>query len=541
MEKNTIDSKPEHSAEISTKVSENSGRDVNANRTEYFSDLMEDCLLPILTQLNTFELIAVSQINNYLNGICFMLINKRPRDFYTTTLIDRKILDFHTISKSRGNRTLTFNETALLFKCVGNYVNTIILNNDSFETFSMVPGQCKSLQLDYILELLNVYCADGNLEHIYINNFYLVKNAGKYKNIWKNLKTLSLINYSMDECEIEAILKQATQLHTLELELVYLTRSYPDYIEGFEIEEITGACMFQLSQTVQYLTLRNSRGLQLYNLMKIFELNSQIISFTYTSFHEDAFGPIVYGQIAHRLKNLRYLRLGEIGKNADNIGHRFKSILLHQNMSSLANLNNLTKFVFDGNGLNVTNLLCKLAQNNTLTELTIRNCCINVKSNSIGDDNLSSPFTNLKLLRLYFVSKEDLADDFFTGLAHIFQASNLNDLYVEHIDFRDDESSHLYLTQFEIGLENFLKTVKNLKRIMFKIPVLRISVKNYLHLSRVLEGMNRPNEMQVGLPIYLLRRNITMELSQYMNLLLRNNQRETIVFKLYFACSDYFL
>lgn len=541
MERTAIVSKQNGGTENTVEVNEHPSIVVVENQTDYFSNLNEDCLLPILTQLNTFELIAVSQINNYLNDICFMLINKRERDFYTTELIDEKILDFETISKSNRNRSLTFAETEALLKCVGGYIKTINLKSSTFKTRSIVLGQCKSLQLDCILQLINRYCARGNLERIYIDSFYLVKNAGQYTNIWKNLKTLSLINYSMDEHEVEAILKQTTQLNTFELELLYITRAYDDYVDGYDIQFLAGTCMFRLPKTVENLTLRNCRGLKLYNLIKILEFNKQILSFTYTSFYEDAFGAIVYGQIASRLKSLKSLRLGAIGNSSDN-AKQFKRIVLHQNIASLANLSCLTKFVFDGNGLNVAKLFFKLAQNNTIIEMSIRNCCIQMDNESMANEDSVPSFTSLKILELFFTSKNDMTDDFFTGLAQVFRTPSLDDFYVEHIDFGNDELKPLYLTQFENGLELFLKSTMNLRRIMLKIPALRIAVHNYLRLMRLFDRMNRQRDVPTELPIYLLRRNLTLELSQFLyRLEFLNNYTRTIDFKLFFACSEYFL
>lgn len=489
---------------------------------DYISDLNDHCLLHIFENLSTFQLIAVAQLSDRFFAICMRMIQKRPSTYYTAKLVEERIIDFELIKKSNRNNKLTLSETEAILKCVQGFVTTIYMTGSSFEVYMEGENKCKTLKLDCILNILNKY--SKNLEHLHLSNFYIVKNMSNYKNIWKNLKSLHLSNYSMEETEIGEILLQAKQLHTFELEILYIPKLTIDYVENFEPQLLSGTCLFKLSKTVKSLTLRNCKGLKLFNLIKVFEINSQLEQFSYSSYHKDAIGMIIFGEVSKRLRNLTSLRLGRTGSN-ENV-NIFKKIIIFQNLSTLANFKYMTSLLFDANGFNISNLLIKLAEKNILKELTIRNASVRTSKTDIP------LFTSLNVFNLFFKNHEEITNNFFVTLSQSLHAPNIEEFDIE---FVDSDFRYLYLSQFINGINTFLSPCMSLRKLLFKIPNLKINVKNYLQLVQIRQRTKYPYPLY----IYMLRENMSLELSQYLHTN-GNAYKHLIDFKVFYARSEYF-
>lgn len=468
---------------------------------DYFSNLNEDCLLVILGNLHTFDLLAVAQINDRIHDICLSIARKRPATCYTASLIERRTLNFELIKKSNRNKKLSLLQVENILKRVGNYVTSIYMSSLSFEVVLRSKYPCKTLRINSLLNLVDTYCE--HLEHIHLNNFYIKKDMDRFKRLWQNCKSLQLVNFNIIESQLATILEYASQLKTLQLELLPSRSS--NAIIGIPVEEITGSCLLNLPKCLEKLFLRNCKGLKLLNLVKVFEANSQLKHFSYSSYHKDAIGMILYGQISKRLKDLEHLRLGPTGEMDS--GNTINKIIVMQNLLSLSCLDKLKKLLIDVNGLNVSNLLVKLAEKNTLEELTI--CNPTVKSKC---DVKAVPFSNLKVFKLFFKGQDDITDDIFTALAHNIQLPNMTEFHLQTSDCDETLPNYLYMSHFVNGLNGLLAAAVYLRAIVFEIPNLKISVRNFLDLVRLRQKI----KPKAKVSIYLWRENITLELFQYL-------------------------
>lgn len=276
------------------------------------------------------------------------------------------------------------------------------------------------------------------------------------------------------------------------------------------------------------LKLRNIKGLKLIHLLKVFEANSGLKHFSYSSYHQDSIGMIIYGQTTRRLKHLEHLHLGCTGNNDPK--HLFSKIVNFHNLHSLANLKQMKGLLFDANGLNIENLLAKLARRNTVEVLTIRDASIKIKNYE-----KMPTFSSLRVFKLYFKDYDDMRDEFFANLGLSLFVPNLEQFDIEYINFSEGFYRHLFLSKFISGLETFLSSARNLHKLLFKIPQLRISVRSFLQLVKMCEKWKRKSKLTVC----LLRENITLELSQYLET--NGAQFQNIIeFNIMFIYSEYF-
>lgn len=468
-----------------------------------FSSLNDDCVRSILQYLDIFELIAVRQLSSRFVAIADKEISTRKQEDFMPFLLKQKIVYFDLIKNRRPTRRITLYEAEKILKCVGNFVTKIHLNSCSFQAVTRREIIKKTIRLELLLRLIENYCDSGNLSGLVIWNFHMVENMRHFSSIWRNLRTLEIVNFDTRESELETILLDCENLGRLEIGVVE-EDVWVDLDEDETMKNnITGSCLSSQPRTIRSLKLTNCKNLNLNALCRYFEQNPQLERFFYTKHPDNGIGIILYGQISRRLKNLRQLSLDGIGRL--NNTHFHSSIINMQNINSLSNLKRLKKLKFDACGQDISLLLVRLANNEGLDELSLRNAVI--------DERMyikSVPFTGLKIFKIYFKGLNEIFSSYLENISRIVHFLDLEDLHLEYMNI-DQLGTRIDMEKIERGLLMLMERAPSVGRLFIRIPSLRINISNYKSLVSLCS--QRP--LQKKLCIYLSRRNMSSSLCQY--------------------------
>lgn len=470
-----------------------------------FSSLNDDCLRLIFKYLDVFELIAVRQLSSRFVAIVDEELGKRKQEDFMPFLLKQKVLYFNLIKDRKRNRRLTLAEAENILKCVGSFVTKIQLASYSFQPLELREVVKKTIRIDLLLGLIEKYCDLSKLSELVIWNFYMVENMSYFTSIWRNLRVLEIVNFDTRESELEVILRSSKNLTRLEVGVL----EEPNLPAAFEEDEwmannITGSCLLSQPRTIRSLTLTNCKYLNLNILCRYFEQNPQLDRFFYTKHPQNSIGILLYGQISRRLKNLRQLSID--GISCISKSHLHSSIINLQNLNSLVHLKRLKKLRFDGCGQDISLLLVRLANNESLDELTLCNATV--------DQRLfvrSVPFVGLRIFKICFSSIGEIFSSYLLNVSRIVHFSDLEELHLEYMNI-DQLGFRIEMEKVDRGLLLLVERAPSLGRLFIQVPCIRINVASYMALLNICSRRSEP----MKLVLYLSRRNIAPSLVRFL-------------------------
>lgn len=471
---------------------------------DYFSPVNDDCLLQILEYLDVFELIALRQTSRRFVPLVDEAIGKQRHEDFLPFLIKNKTLYFDLIKSRMSNRKLTLCETERILKCVGTFVDKIHLTSLPFQQ----SGKNERIQVEPLVTLIDKYCAGGNLTSLHLGKFYLVEDLSRFVSVWENLRVLEIHCFEMWDAELKDIFLQCRNLIHLNVEIL-VDNHKSDTMES--PWKFTGSSLNSLGKSITSMRLSNCKDIQLNELCQFFERNPQMERFSYKKHVDNPIGIILCGQIARRLPNLKHLAID--CTESEYTKHAHTNIIQIQNLNSLTNLKKLTKLMFDACGQDVSSLLLRLAQNNQLEELLLRNAYISDQSSMYPIE-----FSTLKILKIGFRNVKTIDVSYLKNFKKMIFCPNMQEFHLEY--YNAGPENH-FVNLVESGLLALLAETPMLEKMFIKIPDFRMNVFHYLAILSTCRA--RPSKLK--LYIYLARMNLTQSLIQH----LQSNNYDNLV------------